>query len=343
MPKRTPSTPRATLKGVAAEAQVGVTTAADILRGEEATLARYNPETVARVRKAARALDYRPNRMAAALVSGRSRMVMLLAERAYEPFFARVARHLEECARADGYEMFVVDAAHLDPAKDLSAWPADGILAAEGGAWSKAVLHARPSSQTPVVSFGTSGITGHDRVLLDVAGGMKTATEHLVAKGCRRIVYLDQKATSPSNRKLTYDAPFEAHAEVMKEAGLKSRRVIAERSLASDGRNAILELSKAGALPDAVLCRTDDLALGVSRALYELGVQVGRDTRLVGCNGMEEMAYLNPPVSSIELPVAAMAATAWAMLRARMEGTAPSRARSEVLPVRLEIRESSGG
>lgn len=343
-PTPPPAARRATLKSVAAKAGVGTTTVADILRADPATLARYHPDTVKKVRQAAQALNYRPNRMAAALVSGRSRTVMLLSERAYEPYFARVARHMEVHVRADGYEMFVVDAAHFD-ANRGGLWPVDGILAAEGESWQEVALRLRPHADTPLVSLGTCGIAGFDQVRLDVAGGMREATEHLQKQGACSILYLDQAPLSTANLSATYRAPYEAYAQAMKKAGLAPMRTQAEASTPAAGRATLLAHAKAHGLPDAILCRTDDLALGAARAVAELGKVVGRDVRLVGCNGMEEMGFLNPPVSTLDFPVEEMTKEAWRMLRARMEkgeSGADGKAQLKTMRVPLVVRASSG-
>lgn len=331
---------RPTLKTVAAKAGVGTTTVADILRADPQVVARYHADTVKKVRQAAQALGYQPNRMAAALVSGKSRTVMLLMERAYEPYFARVARHMEAHVRADGYEMFVVDAAHFD-ADRRGIWPVDGILAVEGESWQEVALRLRPSADTPLVSLGTCGIAGFDQVRIDLAGGMREATEHLQKRGAKRILYLDQIPLSVANASATYHTPFEAYAKAMAKAGLAPLRAQSETPTPAGGRAILLAHVQAHGMPDAVLCRTDELAVGAARALAELGKTVGRDVLLVGCNGMEEMAFLNPPTSTLDIPMGEMTAQAWRMLRRRMERPA-GKAQLQTLRVPLVVRESSG-
>jgi DNA-binding LacI/PurR family transcriptional regulator len=338
----TPASKRPNLKTVAAAAGLGTSTVADILRGDPATLARYNADTVKRVRATAQKLDYRPNRMAAALVSGKSRTVMLLSERAYEPYFARVARQMEAHVRRDGYEMFVVDAAHFDASR-AGLWPVDGILAVEGESWPEVAMALRPHPATPLVSLGTCGISGFDQVRLDMAGAMTEATVHLQKQGAKSILYLDQIALSTTNFSATYQKPYEAYADAMTKAGLAHARIESADSGPAAGRIAVLSHAWENPLPDAILCRTDDLAIGAARAIAELGKVVGRDILLVGCNGMDEMAFLSPSISTLAFPLETMTAEAWRMLRERMEPRLSTESPAEIkmLRVPLVVRESS--
>jgi len=330
---------RPTLKSVAAHAGVSVTTTADILRATPEQLSRYHADTVAKVRDSAAALHYQPNRLAAALVSGRSRTVMLLMERAYEPYFARVARAMETLVRDAGYEMFVVDAAHFQTGR-RGLWPVDGILAVEGEAWQEVALQLRPQVATPLVSLGTCGIAGYDQVRIDLPAAMAAAARHLIAQGAQNILYLDQQPLSAPNLAATYLDPFKAAAAAIKKARRSLVRLATTQPTAAAAKTVLLDYLQQQPRPDAILCRTDDLALGASSALLEHGLTPGREVLLVGCNGMEELAFYNPPLSTLAFPVEAMCAAAWEMMQQRLDqpGQPPQRLD---LSIPLVVRMSS--
>ncbi|MFT7053110.1 MAG: DNA-binding LacI/PurR family transcriptional regulator, partial [Psychromonas sp.] len=50
----------------------------------------------------------------------------------------------------------------------------------------------------------------------------------------------------------------------------------------------------------------DDMAVGAMRALHEAGLKIPDDVSVIGIDNDPLSAYLNPPLASIELPIAAI-------------------------------------
>jgi LacI family transcriptional regulator len=105
-------------------------------------------------------------------------------------------------------------------------------------------------------------------------------------------------------------------------------------------RQAVVEHVRRGGPPDAILCRNDDIAFGVYRALCDLGLTVGEDVLWVGRDGIQETQFLPCPLSTIVLPVAQMCKLAWQFLDARL-GDPAARRQEATLQGNLVIRESS--
>lgn len=70
--------------------------------------------------------------------------------------------------------------------------------------------------------------------------------------------------------------------------------------------------------PDGLFCFNDDMAIGAFRALRDLGLRIPDDVALVGCDGIEDAAYLDPPLTTIVQPLEEMCATAWQFLERRL-------------------------
>ena len=66
------------------------------------------------------------------------------------------------------------------------------------------------------------------------------------------------------------------------------------------------------------MCRNDDLAIGAYRGMCDLGISVGKDVLLVGCDGVEETRFMPCPVSTIVLPVRQMCQLAWQFMERRL-------------------------
>jgi LacI family transcriptional regulator len=91
---------------------------------------------------------------------------------------------------------------------------------------------------------------------------------------------------------------------------------------------------------DALFCNNDDLALGAYRGLREAGLRVPDDVMLVGCDGIEDMQFLEQPLTTIAIPVEEMCALAWRFLRRRIENPDTPLQHALLQPT-LVVRESS--
>lgn len=76
------------------------------------------PETAAKVRAAAKKLNYRPNSMARALRTGSSKTLGIIVPDLSNPFFSDVYNALETNAAQEGYSTLFM-ASHQDPNKEL--------------------------------------------------------------------------------------------------------------------------------------------------------------------------------------------------------------------------------
>ncbi len=89
----------------------------------------------------------------------------------------------------------------------------------------------------------------------------------------------------------------------------------------------------------AVFCMSDTIAIGVIRALYELGLRVPDDLSVLGIDGIPSGAYSIPSLTTLVQPVEELAEQALDMI---LEASNLSKPRHLLLDGRLEIRESTG-
>src|SRR5580700_10740273 len=95
----------ATVKDVAAAVGVSVTTVSNVLNGKS-NVGRINREKVLR---AVKRLDYRPNRAAQAMRTGRTRAIGLVLPDLTNPFFPELAQAVESAARNLGLLVCLID------------------------------------------------------------------------------------------------------------------------------------------------------------------------------------------------------------------------------------------
>ncbi len=332
---------RVRLEDVAREAGVSLAAVSRTLRNKRADS--FAPDTRKRIHEAAKRLGYRPNFAAQALASGRTHLVSLWTYHPYQAVAVQVMEHLDQQAHDHGYGLLVSDVATHEGASFQPAFSpvaSDGLLALDCGPFADMIARVRPSEETPVVSLGTNVLPGTDAVRIDLAAAFTAAVEHLAAQGCRRIAYFSAPPLSAGRAPTSFATPRGAYTTFMAATGLPAEFIEAQPATRAAARKAIVEYIRAKGCPEAVLCRNDDLVIGAYRAICDLGLEVGRDVLLVGCDGQEDTEYFPCPISTIVFPIAEMCRLAWEHLESRIGG-ADVAIREATFDARLEIRQSS--
>ncbi len=293
-------------------------------------------ETRARVLAAARDLGYRPNHMARALVTGNMGLVSLWMG-SMSPYYSLVARCLQKHLRRHGLPMLITE---LDGrAEEVSplSWSVDGIIVVDYPEYFRAFLKAHPRLTVPFVSIGDYYIKDGDYVGVDLRSGAQEAMAHLFSLGRRRVVFVreDKRETDPATM---CEARFDVYTMRMSQAGLTPEYLSATSR--AEARQSIQTWIDRNGIPDAVFCHNDDLAMGVYRGLCDAGIRVPEEVALLGCDGIEDVEYLERPLTTIVQPVEQMCALGWEYLSRRLaDPTAP--AQQVVLKPELVIRAST--
>jgi LacI family transcriptional regulator len=109
----------------------------------------------------------------------------------------------------------------------------------------------------------------------------------------------------------------------------------------ASGRTAARVLLGREAIPEAVACANDQMAIGVMRELQRSGIRVPEDVAVTGFDNIFPGRVVEPPLTTVGQPVRDLGARAAARLMERIEGsTEPPRA--ETLPTELVVRRSCG-
>ncbi|WP_037605245.1 LacI family DNA-binding transcriptional regulator [Streptacidiphilus rugosus] len=348
----------ATIEQVARAAGVSRQTVSNTLNFPE----RVRPDTLARVHAAIEELGYRPDESARALRTGERRTFAYLAPvddpHDPNPLMGGFLEALVDAAGAEGYRvlLFRPPPGTTDPrsAVDdlIAARQVDGFVIADVLADDVRVRHLAQAG-VPFVSFGRTGADEPQNwVDIDNAAAMGTVAAHLAERGHRRVGYLGPAETGPTagTPATARTAPAEGAAEL---PWLTARR----RGL-SDAATALgLELTTALATvapvdaarallsgrrrATALVAASDLLALAAYEAVWAEGLTVGRDVAVVGFHDLPFGRVLQPPLSSVRLPLRGIASALVRGLLAQVRGGEPSG--GVLLPAELLIRASSGG
>lgn len=303
-----------------------------------------NEETRGRIMELARSLKYSINIGAQNLRMKQNRTVGVVVpydtqtrQHLSDPFFLSMLGSLADALTEQGFDMLVtrVDSEQLDAA----ALPFDtgrviGIVLI--GQWRHHdQLNQLAARHVPIVVWGAQlpqqlyTTIGGD----NLAGG-RMATEHLIAKGRRRIAFFGD--TNLPEVALRYSG----HCQALSEQGLPidMQLLVPVSFQPQAGDQAVQELITRGVPFDAVFACSDLLAMTAIHRLRDSGWQVPQDVAVVGYDDIELASYFHPPLSTVQQPIRAAGRALVAALLALVDGKDSP---SQQLPTQLMIRTSS--
>ncbi|MET9154618.1 LacI family DNA-binding transcriptional regulator [Streptomyces griseoflavus] len=297
---------------------------------------RVSEATAERVREAARTLGYRPNLAARNLRLGRTRTVLLVVPALTTEFFAGVYTGAARVASQHGFGVVLYPSPEgIGPARDpfASAQAAlDGVIASSMAA---EALTAIRGDQLPLVMLDSDpeGSVGAATVNLDIAGGVRQVTDHLLGLGHRHFLHL--AADVPS---WTFEVRARELAARLREVPGTSLRT-ARSAISIKGAVAAAEAALAFRdRPTAVVCDDDQLAAGVYKAARRLGVRVPDDLSVTGVDDLAVATAIDPELTTVRLDAELFGERGMGALLAVLEGRAPL---ADDIPVDLVVRGST--
>lgn len=337
---------RPTLHDVASKAGVAVSTVSSILNERPDSWS--SQETRDRVFAAARALHYKPNRMARALRLNRFQAATLVVPDLTNPFFALLARSIQRAMEQAGYELLIEDSEENPEREqrilgDVASHNTDGvILVLCGGSELHATRLAELSQTFPVVIFGSAmPETRIDTLQSDWRVGVRNVIDHLAKLGHRSIGFVDSLADRGDylHRVAIFEEELKAAGLVLNRKNwVRCRHEVSEVRVAA-GQWALQ--TPAGERATAFICTNDFTALGTMRGLLDAGLSVPEHVSVVGYDDIPLASYLPRTLTTIAQPVTQMAAAASRTLLDRISGKLQGPPTHQVFATSLVVREST--
>lgn len=289
----TPSKP-ATLHDVARLAQVSYQTVSRVINNHP----NVAKETRVRVLQAIHTLDYRPNRAARILITGRSQTLQLIS---FNLAFFQPIQYIIHEARELGYRLGI--SALRDPSSreelqalldDLTTGMVDGFLLFGPEVNLNFEDFNRMCRGIPFVQIGANPGPMIPSVVFDQRHGTRQAIQHLLDLGHRSIAEIWGNLS-------IYDAKIrhETYLEVMQSNGLTPGPHIGTDFTIPSGFQAACQLIKQDMPFTALVCGNDQVALGVLRALHQHHIRVPEDVSVVGFDDDLNVAYYEPPLTTV--------------------------------------------
>jgi LacI family transcriptional regulator len=282
--------------------------------------------TVDRIHEAAASLGYRRNAMAAGLRSSTTDTIGLISDVvATTPFAGQMLHGAQEVAWA-AHKLISVINTEGDPEVEDAAIAQVLERRMDGALWAtmyhQVIPRPRGLDGLPVVLLDARTDDGSlPSVVPDDLGGARAAVAHLVEAGHRRIGFINQADPVPAAV-----LRLQGYREILAEAGIGADpALVVEGDGTPGGEQAGLALLALPDRPTAIFCFNDRTAMGLLRACRRLGLSVPGDVSVVGYDNHEVIApWMDPPLTTVQLPHLEMGRWGTEHLLALIEGRVPA-------------------
>lgn len=265
-----------------------------------------SPAARQRVLNAVEALGYKRDGLARSLKTGQTDTLGVILPDASNPFFAELARAIEDNAYTSGKSVLVCNSAD-DITKEraylatLVEKRVDGIILVSasgeedlGDVFSRGIPIVTMDRYRAQGSVSTVRFDNHD-------AGYK-ATQHLLQHGHTRLLFIGGPGTAPVSHER-----FAGYEEAMTSTGASASAAHRASFTFDGGYEAVSALLEHNGQPHGVICSSDVQAVGAAAALRDKGLRVPEDIAMVSIDGTSLSAYAYPALTSIAQPVNQMA------------------------------------
>ena len=286
--------------------------------------------TIDKVKKAANDLGYRPNVLARAMVSGKSRIIGVVVAYLENQFYPEALERLSNSLQAKGYHVLIFMAGKNmqsldDVVEEILDYQVDGIVAASV-AMSSTLAERCKFAGVPMVLFNRSqDLPSMSAVTSDnIAGGRKVA-EFLISGNHKKIGYISgwEGASTQRDREAGFISclAFSGVTLHYRQVGnfvMEEAKEATRKMFSSDP-------------PDAVFVANDHMALAVMDTLrYEIGLKIPQDVSVIGYDDVPASAWPTYDLTTVRQPVNKMVQETVEILIEKINNT-------EIEPRRVKI------
>ncbi|OIJ18092.1 hypothetical protein BKP45_10870 [Anaerobacillus alkalidiazotrophicus] len=341
----------ATIKDIAKEANVSISTVSRVLNNDE-TLT-VMEETRERILAIAKKLNYTPKRRnqnnnQPESVSIGVVMWATQEDEFNDPYFLSIREGIEKQCSVKGIELSKIIRVRSS-SKDYSFDQLDGIITV--GNVDLDDLKKVYNQNTNIVFVNNDpDPTTYDAVICDLKECSEEIMNYLFHLGHKKIGFiggveykqkfndekmLDKRESSEEIRRKTYEA-------IMNKNGLLDEKNIYIGSwTTASGYQMMKNAIEKGNIPTAFFVASDPMAIGALRALHESSIKVPEEVSVVSIDDIDMAGFVSPPLTTVKIYSEQMGRSAVNLLQERIEGrTIPLKV---VVPTKLIVRDSCGG
>jgi LacI family transcriptional regulator len=335
------STKAHSIKDIAAKANVSITTVSFILNGK-AVERNISKAVIERVEAIVEADGYKPNQIARSLRTGNSQIIGLIVEDIANPFFAGIARLLEDKAYKKGYKIIysstenqagkTSELIHLFKSRQVDAYVISPAQGAEKD------IQGIINDGKPVVLF--------DRYLpeldvnyvgVDNFDASYRAAKHFLVEGKRHLVLVTVDLDIEQIKER--EAGFQA---AVAESGMKEQAsLVIKVPYGSTRENTItmlVEMLKQAPQTDAILFATNYLAISGLLAIKQTDRVINEDLSVIAYDDGDIFKLHTPQISALAQPLEEIAESIIKKVFEQLSSKAETTIEKTILPVKLVLR-----
>jgi LacI family transcriptional regulator len=336
--------PTTTMKRIAGELGVSITTVSKVLNNRED----IGHATRARVLAKVAELGYQPNAVARSLTLRRTHTLGVVIPDLMHSFFVEIIAGLESVASARGYGILLCSSSE-DPAKErqelemLRQRQVDGIVLGSANADGNTDLLQQLTSLgvgLVMIDRDDHPDVHCDRVVTNDEEVGRLATAHLIAQGRRAIGHITGTSVVHARRRA------DGYRAALKAAGIRMKAdwIVRGGFKEADGYRGMKKLLALKPGVDAVFAANDPSAIGAMKAIWDARLRVPQDIAVVGAGDIALGDLLRVPLTTVSWSREDQGKAAAELLLQRIgdEGAGGLlRSRRVVIPPHLVIRRSS--
>lgn len=294
------------IKDIAKKANVSITTVSFILNGKAEKM-RISQDMIAKVEKIIKELGFRPNQVARSLRTGNTKTLGLIVEDISNPFFASIARFIEDKAYKHGYKIIYSSTENnLEKAKGLirmfKSRQVDGYIIAPMIGMEEDIKGLL-MDRTPVVVFDRH-LPGLEvsTVLVDNIKGTYMATQSLIEQDKKNIAFVtvDVEVEEIKDRHAGYEKALKASKIKPDKKLFKS---IPFAHTAEETTGELVEFFTSNPQIDAVLFATNYLAVRGLFCFKEMHKPIDKDFKVIAFDDHDIFKLHSPTISAVDQPI----------------------------------------
>lgn len=330
-----------TIHDVAELAGVSIGTVSAVINRKETV----SSGTRRRVLDAIEKLNYRPSAAARRRLQPASeKSIGLIIKEVANPYFGDIIIGAQEAAIARGYHVLVASTERLYKLEQqlvdlLISKDVDGLIINPLQDDTADLSHLFEIVRRNIPLVLIENVRGMQASMVDVdnVAASKTAVEFLVDQGHERIVHFAGPKYSMHSTERIEGVRRAFSSQLLK---FDDDDVIHAGARLEDGYRVGLEFfgSRKDNRPTAVTCYNDLVAIGLIRALNELGIRVPEDVSVVGYDDIEISAYLDVPLTTVRVPKREMGKRATELLVQHLEAVDAGTVEKVLLRAELVVR-----
>jgi len=331
------------LSDIARAAGVSTALVSYVLSGKEKE-SRVGPEIAQKVRDIARELNYQPNLLAKSLRNGRTYTIGLIIADISNPFFANIAREVEDESRRNGYTVIIGSSdENAEKAWDLMNVllnrQVDGFIIVSTERSEKLITQLQRLGIPFVLLDRHFPEFDTDFVVTNNAGASYEACTHLIQNGYRRIGFVAYRSAM-----FHVKERIRGYREALADQGIQAEanwiREVRFEAMATEIRTAIDELRSTEAPIDAIIFSTYGLAVNGLKYINELQLRVPDDIGIVSFGQAEVFDLYYCPISFMQQPIEVLGKKAVELLIDQLKN--PDRSSQQItIDARLIAQQSS--